>query len=447
MRVVRRALIAIAATGISVGLSSVIAGPASGAAGVPQAAVRPAATAYSTAGGLNGAAAVSNSSAWAVGYAGKSSAPKILMLHWNGKAWSRVTSPGVLTATGELSAITAVTAKSAWAVGYTGGIGTGKNHSLLLHWNGSTWSQVTSPAPVTGGSLAAITATAKSGWAVGYVNTNPSAPLCCAGTPLVFRWNGSKWSRLTTKLGKGSYLNGVASTATNTAWAIGGPLAMITGAVAKWNGSAWSWVADPVRGNYRPLYGIAAGPGGAAFVVGDDNDSPFGPAVSARWTGKAWRQVTVIAPVLSQLNAVTFAPGGTAWAAGAYPSGSSMRALVMRWNGKAWTRVSSPGTGEGLNGLAFSASNYGWAVGSTTSASGKTVILHWNGSAWTAVTRPAPIAGSSTRAGPWNTCSGRAIDLPWIPRLICGVAAVAEDTRLGMVQAPSQLGRMRWPRK
>ena len=80
MRVFRRALIAIAATGISVSLSGVTAGPASAAA------VQPAAMAYSTAGGLNGAAAVSNSSAWAVGYVGTSFAPKILMLHWNGKA-------------------------------------------------------------------------------------------------------------------------------------------------------------------------------------------------------------------------------------------------------------------------------------------------------------------------------------------------------------------------
>jgi hypothetical protein len=57
----------------------------------------------------------------------------------------------------------------------------------------------------------------------------------------------------------------------------------------------------------------------------------------------------------------------------------------MRWNGKAWTRVTSPGASEQLNGLAFSASNYGWAAGSTASTTGstKTVILHWNGKAWT----------------------------------------------------------------
>ncbi|TVZ02892.1 hypothetical protein EAS64_20645 [Trebonia kvetii] len=113
MRVSRRALIAVAAAAISIGVSSVLATPAYPAAGVPRVAVPPAATGYSTAGGLTGAAAVSNSNAWAVGYAGKSSAPKILMLHWNGKTWSRVTGPRVLTAAGQLNAITVVSAKSA----------------------------------------------------------------------------------------------------------------------------------------------------------------------------------------------------------------------------------------------------------------------------------------------------------------------------------------------
>lgn len=384
MRACKHALTPVAATAITAAMSVVIAGSAYAQASVPRMAAQPAATAVGSAGSLYGVAAVSNSSAWAVGYAGKSYAPKILMLHWNGAAWSRVTSPSVLTATGELSAIKTVSAKNAWAVGWTGLIGTGKQHSLLLHWNGSRWSEVTSPAPVAGGDFAGIAATAKSGWAVGYVNTNPSAPLCCAGTPLVFRLNGSKWSRLSTKLGMGAALNGVAITADNRAWATGGPLAMITGALAKWNGRAWSWAADPVHGAYRPLQSIAAGPGGIAFTVGTDNDYPLGPPISARWSGKAWKQVTVSAPAGSGLNAVTFAPGGTAWAVGNYSSGGKAHAMVMRWNGRAWTRVSSAGTGEVLNGVTFSASNYGWAVGYTASTSGafKTVILHWNDKTW-----------------------------------------------------------------
>jgi hypothetical protein len=383
LRVFRRASIRIISAAVPAGLSIVIAGSAYAGATVPLVPARPAAAAFGTAGGLNGVAAVSKSSAWAVGYAGKSSAPRILMLRWNGSAWSRVTRPAVLTASGELSAVKAVSAKNAWAVGFTGKPYSGKNHSLLLHWNGSKWSEVTSPAPVTGGNLAAIAATTKSGWAVGYVNTKPDAPLCCAGTPLVFRFNGSKWSRLSTKLGEGAYLNGVAITSANRAWATGGPLAMITGDLGKWNGSAWSWAPNPVPGNYRPLYGIAAGPGGTAFVVGTNNDT-LGPAISARWNGHSWRQVTVSAPDSTGLNAVAFAPGGTAWAAGVALSGGHSRTLVMRWNGAEWIRVTSPGTSEDLYGLSFSAARYGWAVGSTLSTSGstRTVIMHWNGTAW-----------------------------------------------------------------
>ena len=304
------------------------------------------------------------------------------MLHWNGRAWSRVASPSVLTGTGQLTAITAVSASDAWAVGYVPAAGSGLGRSLLLHWNGRAWSQAASPAPVAGGLLWAVTATAKAGWAVGYVNTNPDAPLCCAGTPLVLRLSGTKWARVSTKLGDGAYLNGVAVTGTGTALATGGPTAMAVGSAAHVAGGSWTWdKPNPAPGL---LDSIAAGPGGTAFAVGANQyTAPF-PAVSLRWTGRAWQKVTVSAPGQVQLSAVAFAPGGTAWAAGFYSGGSILRPLVMRWNGKAWTRVTSPGARETLSGLAFSASNYGWAVGSTTSTSNsaKTVILHWNGSTW-----------------------------------------------------------------
>src|ERR1700722_16224349 len=287
----------ISAAGAAALLAGVVAGPAQARAATAigaAAAGRPAATSYSTVGELNGVAPVSPSSAWAVGSAGDSS-QTVLMLHWNGDAWSRVTSPAVLNGrAGHLSAITVVSATDAWAVGTT--VSGGKNHTLILHWNGKAWSQVTSPAPVTGGNLVAVTATAKGGWAVGYVNTNPDAPACCAGTPLIFRLAGSKWSRVAVKLGAGAGLNGVAVTGASTVWAIGMPTAMITGALARWNGKTWTWVRSfPVQGAYRPLEGIAAGPHGTAFAVGVNNDVP-GPAISMRWTGKAWQKVTVSVP-------------------------------------------------------------------------------------------------------------------------------------------------------
>lgn len=65
-------------------------------------------------GALLGVAAASNSSAWAVGYAGTDTTQRTLLLHWNGTAWTRVTSPAPIA--GALNAVTA-TATSGWAVG------------------------------------------------------------------------------------------------------------------------------------------------------------------------------------------------------------------------------------------------------------------------------------------------------------------------------------------
>ena len=139
------ARLAVIVASISLFLVSVPAGPARAddgpASRIP--APSPAAMSYRIPGGLNGVAAASAADAWAVGYTGKSYSGRALMLHWNGSAWSRVTTPAVLTGPGELTAVTVVSASSAWAVGSTGS--SGQPHTLLLHWNGSAWREVTNP--------------------------------------------------------------------------------------------------------------------------------------------------------------------------------------------------------------------------------------------------------------------------------------------------------------
>jgi len=147
-------------------------------------------------GGLLGIAAARNNNAWAVGYAGRNPAPKILMLHWNGKAWSRVTRPSVLNGSaGQISAITVVNARDAWAVGFAGNPAR-TIHSLLLHWNGKAWRQVTRPVPVKDGALSAVTATKAGGFATGYYYTGPAA---LDYWSLTFRLTGSTWSRVAAK--------------------------------------------------------------------------------------------------------------------------------------------------------------------------------------------------------------------------------------------------------
>jgi hypothetical protein len=375
---------AIAAAGISMGLSSVAAGSSAAAVVQPTAvhlaaAERPAATSYSTAGELLGVATAASNSAWAVGWAGGDLSPKILMLHWNGSTWSRVTRPSVLNGSaGQISAVTVVNSKDAWAVGFTGSP-LGTIHSLMLHWNGSAWSQVTSPAPVKDGALSAVTANAKGGFAVGYYYTGEAA---LDYWSLTFRLTGSKWSRIAAKTNDVT-LDGVATTSAATTWATANEVGMITGALAKWDGNGWSWASFPVEGQYHALNGIAAGPGGIAFAVVANGNYPSSPPLSMEWTGHAWQKVTVSAPSASGLNAVTFAPGGAAWAAGT--TGSGGRTLIVRWNGHEWARVASPNPGPQIQlvGIHFSAANYGWAVGhSFPPGSVKTVILHWNGRSW-----------------------------------------------------------------
>jgi hypothetical protein len=72
-------------------------------------------------GGLFGISATSARNAWAVG--------DNLILHWNGKAWTRQPVP----AGSYLSRVAAVSARDAWAVGFN------SRGSLILRWNGVLW--------------------------------------------------------------------------------------------------------------------------------------------------------------------------------------------------------------------------------------------------------------------------------------------------------------------
>jgi hypothetical protein len=65
---------------------------------------------------LNGVAALSAASAWAVGTT-DSTDPRVV--HWNGRTWTIVPSPVPPGANTDLLGMAAVSAGSAWAVGYT----------------------------------------------------------------------------------------------------------------------------------------------------------------------------------------------------------------------------------------------------------------------------------------------------------------------------------------
>jgi hypothetical protein len=136
-------------------------------------------------GDLSSVAADSSTDAWAVGGA--------LTLHWNGKAWSKVAEP---VATASLSSVKVFSRSNAWAVGgycvaacSTNG---GTYAALVLHWNGRKWSRVAAPSPGADGQTYIYGVSAGSGtsvWAVGeYLDA------ANADRTLTLHWNGKNWS-------------------------------------------------------------------------------------------------------------------------------------------------------------------------------------------------------------------------------------------------------------
>lgn len=72
--------------------------------------------------------------AWAVGALGTLPVSKTVIVHWNGKTWTKVPSPSPPQS--GLADVAATSADNAWAVG-TYGITHPK--TLILHWNGTAW--------------------------------------------------------------------------------------------------------------------------------------------------------------------------------------------------------------------------------------------------------------------------------------------------------------------
>jgi hypothetical protein len=138
---------------------------------------------------LFGIAAVSATSAWAVGDAFTPQS-QTLTEHWNGKSWKVVPSPdpGGPARFNELNGVAAASSTSVWAIGvYIPG---SASRTLIEHWNGKSWRQVKSVNPGVANSLNGVAATATRAWAVGYYHVGSS------NLSLIEHWNGTAWQRV-----------------------------------------------------------------------------------------------------------------------------------------------------------------------------------------------------------------------------------------------------------
>ncbi len=110
-----------------------------------------------------------------------------LIEHWDGTAWKVVKSPTPLHSA-SLSAVAGSSATDVWAAGFIVINKTRTFNTLIEHWNGTAWSTVSSPNPGSGNDLLSGVAaiSPNNAWVVGYDNLN--------GTTLIEQWNHTAWS-------------------------------------------------------------------------------------------------------------------------------------------------------------------------------------------------------------------------------------------------------------
>ncbi|MGH3394840.1 MAG: hypothetical protein ACRDPO_09140, partial [Streptosporangiaceae bacterium] len=184
--------------------------------------------------------AISAGTAWAVGaYATRNGdAVRILIVRWNGTRWSRVPSPNPGGSTNNglnvLSGVAVASPRDAWAVGYFERGNGDDPRAMILHWNGRRWSRVPSPN-VTGQQvlLSVSAASARDAWAVGvYLTRNSEAVRTRVAGPSLGQHEHS--------------LFGVSTLSRQSAWVVGetcirscNDRAVTQPLVVRWNGRRW----------------------------------------------------------------------------------------------------------------------------------------------------------------------------------------------------------------
>lgn len=243
---------------------------------------------------LFGVSAINANDVWAVGIDSNSSGfDRTLAEHWNGSTWAIVPTPNPSAYHSDLNSVTAIATNNVWAVGAYQVDSTGSVvHSFAEHWNGSAWTLVTSTInPTSFTAFFGVTAASTNDvWAVGYYLSGS------AFLSLTEHWNGIAWSQFTSQnpSTQTNELDAVSAFSSTDVWAVGefdGTATTPAQSLAEhWNGSTWSTVGTPKvgTGGDNAIFGVTALEANHAVGVGfGDFVSGSSPRVSAAWDLRA----------------------------------------------------------------------------------------------------------------------------------------------------------------
>jgi hypothetical protein len=134
---------------------------------------------------LYGVAAITDTDVWAVGgFEDANDVWHTLTEHWDGSTWTAVNAVDAGTHGNQFYALKALASNNVYAVGQQANAGS-PSQALIEHWNGTAWSVVTSPADSATALPLGVTATATSLTLVGEQETDtaPYTSYVASGAP------------------------------------------------------------------------------------------------------------------------------------------------------------------------------------------------------------------------------------------------------------------------
>ncbi len=315
---------------------------------------------------LRGVSGTGANDVWAVGanccYAsGSKGYDKPVIEHWDGTRWKLVASASNEPLGTQLYAVTAIAPDDAWAVGYA-------SQAVFEHWDGKKWSVVSSPYIYDGGEMLSVVAISKNNvWAGGEGNF----------AAILEHWDGKSWSFIPAYNDGLTFLNAMSASGANDIWAVGEYWGYPDqhSFSEHWNGTTWSF--EQAKGTYLDqLNGVADVSPSDAWAVGYQRTSiqeQIPQTLIEHWNGASWSIVPSpnkdpgSGPVTNQLNAVYAISANDIWAVGVWTS----RSLFVHYDGKKWRAVPGPAALESsrnstvsmLFGLTRLSSGQLWAVG------------------------------------------------------------------------------------
>jgi hypothetical protein len=299
---------------------------------------------------------------------------------------------------GSLTSVSCANATHCVAVGGRSTTAHGPGGTLAEKWNGTKWSVVTSPNPAgaDGARLESVACTSQANCiAVGdYFDSSNGSTL-----PTAESWNGTKWSLVTVPFPAGStdaYLAAVSCASATSCQASGA--SMESTLAEGWNGSAWSIEPSPNPNPARPnvLTGMACPAAGSCWAVGYFFPTDFSGTLTEKWNGTKWAVVHTPSSGSGELIGDACATTSACIAVGI---SNKLFAIGQQWNGTSWVTATpkkpSGATSSELNGAACTKATACVAVGTDTTASGSPALAEgWNGASWAIEATPA-ISGST----------------------------------------------------